>query len=105
MNYLKYFPDYDGLLPQIDGFKDSSWPDDICPTLEYKINDNHYLKIFSDYVDPTRREVGGLRFSVSLGNTDELKPIYTTESESLLKAYIKGFIEAIDNVLEIYLND
>jgi hypothetical protein len=92
-NYVNEFPNYDGILPKIEGFIDSSYKNDICPSIEYEINKNYYLKVFCDFVDPLLRELGGFRFVVSVGDCDlELSILYSTESESELKAFIKGFL-------------
>ena len=76
--YTSEFPDYDGVLPELEGWTDSSWHNDVCPSLT---KDNGMWKIWVDYVDPAMREFpDGKRFTVSttgslseLDNHDRLK--------------------------------
>ncbi|MBY3432813.1 hypothetical protein HFN89_01315 [Rhizobium laguerreae] len=52
------FPNFDATLPEIDGFVDDSWKDDICPSL---LNEDLNLKLMVDYIDPRLSEVGKQR--------------------------------------------
>ena len=69
-NYLQEFPDYDDTLPMIDGFVDSSWHNDVCPSICEKDNtdEDTCLYIFIDYKNPSLREcVNDHRYTLSLG--------------------------------------
>ena len=83
-NYLKCFPDFEYQLPEIEGFEDDSWQNDVCPSL---YNKDLNLKLYCDYLNPTRRECGGKRFTLqkhdddmcineTLLNTDKLSEIH-----------------------------
>ena len=58
MSYKYEFPDYDDELPVIDGFKDESWHNDVCPSMEKRIYNDAYLKLWCDYKNPEMREIG-----------------------------------------------
>jgi hypothetical protein len=58
-NMHPLFMYFDYALPLIDGFKDSSWRNDFCPSLE---NEQLGLKLFCDYADKSKRECGGDKF-------------------------------------------
>jgi hypothetical protein len=58
------FPDYDGELPDIYGFADSSYHHDTCPSLT---NSELGLQLFVDYVDPASSEYPESRTSGELG--------------------------------------
>ena len=53
MSYRKEFPDFnlDVIIPE--GFSDSSWKNDICPSW---INMEHNIKLFIEYLEPEKRE-------------------------------------------------
>jgi hypothetical protein len=51
------FPDFDYDLPSIPGFEDSSWHNDICPSLTRTAADeSQTLILWCDYADPAKRE-------------------------------------------------
>ena len=59
------FPDYalSDLPAMPEGFADSSWHNDTCPSF---IDEAHRLRIFIDYVDKAKRELpDGMRFTVA----------------------------------------
>ena len=62
----KLFSNYDGELPTLDGFVDDSWQHDACPSM---LNIERNLKLWVDYVDPDRREVGGARYTLCTYDT------------------------------------
>ncbi len=83
-NYKTEFPDFDYELTLPSDWIDSSWHNDICPSFEAEFEDMRY-RIFCDYADPARREVGGLQFAVAKYiNEDELEAI--TEFDTLQEA-------------------
>jgi hypothetical protein len=85
MNYKTEFPDYDDTIALPNGWVDASWHNDICPSFEKDFKEGTY-KIFCDYKNPERREVGGERFSVCryLIGDDELE--FIGQSEFMDKA-------------------
>lgn len=51
------FPDYDGVLPVIAGYEDTSWHNDACPSIEKDYYNGVRVRIWCDYVDPEKREM------------------------------------------------
>ena len=84
----KLFSNYDGELPTLAGFVDDSWQNDVCPSL---LNEARNLKLWVDYVDPNRREVGGARYTLCEynANADQYTPILATESLADIEEYLK----------------
>lgn len=69
--YKVEFPDYDDTLPELEGFTDSSWRNDACPSISREIDPDtaanpKVLTIFVDYKDPSLRENDeqGYRYAV-----------------------------------------
>lgn len=52
MSCATLFPDYDAQLPTIDGFADSSYGNDTCPSIH---NETLGLTIHCDYADEAKR--------------------------------------------------
>ena len=95
-NYMKEFPHYDGFLPMIEGFEDTSWHNDTCPSLTYKLKADYELRLYVDFDDPERRENGGHKYKLSLVSPeDEWTWIIQTDCESMLKEAIKGFLVGV----------
>jgi hypothetical protein len=80
----KLFSNYDGELPTLDGFVDDSWRNDVCPSM---LNEARNLKLWVDYVDPDRREVGGTRYT--LCKYDNSTELLATELLTDIKEYLK----------------
>lgn len=49
MNYLKEFPMFDDVLPSIEGFCDSSWHNDSCPSLTKELPNGDMICFYIDY--------------------------------------------------------
>ena len=49
MNYKDEFPAFDDVLPTLEGFEDSSWHNDSCPSLGKDLGDDNYLQVFVDW--------------------------------------------------------
>lgn len=70
----KEFPDFDEALPVIEGFKDSSWHNDACPSL---INEALHLLLYVDYSDfdkcdfPDARRSGAMKKYQLMALTEE----------------------------------
>ena len=72
MTYKTEFPHYDDTLSLPEGWTDTSWHNDICPSFERVYGDTTF-RLWCDFKDPELREVGGLRFTVcTYLNEDEL---------------------------------
>lgn len=73
MTYMKEFPHYDDTLSLPEGWADTSWHNDICPSFEKTFGDTIF-RLWCDFKDPELRELGGQRFIVcTYLNEDELK--------------------------------
>jgi len=82
------FPNYDDTITMPEGWIDTSWHNDVCPSFEKVFGDTTF-RLWCDFKDPALREVGGLRFTVcTYINEDEL-------SESL------GQFESMDEALAL----
>ena len=86
MNYKVEFAHYDDELTLPDGWVDTSWHNDACPSFEKNINGTTY-RVWCDFKDPSLSEVGGLRFAVNkyLEQEDEYLPMgeFNTLQEAL----------------------
>ena len=87
MAHKTEFPHYDDTLTLPDGWVDTSWHNDVCPSFEKVFGDTTF-RLWCDFKDPELREVGGLRFTVCTYIEDEL-------SESL------GQSESMEEALKI----
>jgi hypothetical protein len=71
------FPNYDDSINMPEGWIDTSWRNDVCPSFEKDFGDTTY-KIFCNFKDVDKREIGGLQFHVcTYTKTDD-----SLESES-----------------------
>lgn len=73
-NYKTEFPSYDDELSLPDGWVDTSWHNDVSPSFEKKLGDITY-RIWCDYKDPDRREVGGKQFTVATYDSNEFEEL------------------------------
>jgi hypothetical protein len=72
-NYRTEFPHFDFEIPTIpEGFVDSSWHNNVCPSFERKLNDTHSITLWVNYLDENRRECGGFQFVVTVHPTEEM---------------------------------
>jgi hypothetical protein len=75
-NYLYEFPAFDDVLPSLEGFEDSSWHNDACPSLTKELGNGNYLQIFIDWKNKEMSDFADLegdnygRFSVQLNFDD-----------------------------------
>ena len=72
MQYMNEFPHYDDELNLPDGWIDASWHNDVSPSFEKHMGDIIY-KIWCDFKDPNRREVGGKQFTVATYDQNEFE--------------------------------
>jgi len=63
------FPDFDYALPTLEGFIDTSWKNDVCPSLTREADDaNQTLILWCDYANEAKRDYeGGKRFTLVKG--------------------------------------
>lgn len=54
--YRTEFTDFDYDIPELPGFRDESWHNDVCPKF---VSHDDKLTIWIDYKDPGLREEGG----------------------------------------------
>ena len=67
MHYKSMFPDFDYELVIPDGYFDSSWKDDVSPSIRKDIHHDLGVKIYCDYTQWSRRELGNAnQFTVCL---------------------------------------
>lgn len=74
MNYKTEFPSYDDELSFPDGWIDTSWHNDVSPSFEKQLGDITY-RIWCDYKDPEKREVGGRQFTVAIYDQNEFEEL------------------------------
>jgi hypothetical protein len=72
MQYMNEFPHYDDVLILPAEWIDASWHNDVSPSFERDIGDIKY-KIWCDFKDPNRREVGGKQFTVATYDQNEFE--------------------------------
>jgi hypothetical protein len=92
MTYRTEFPGFDYPLPSLEGFADQSWHNDVCPKLVREDGDT-VITVWCDYADPDRRELMGLRYTVTVADGDhneDLTISETDEWESVLIALRAG---------------
>ena len=88
------FPDYDDTITLPEGWIDTSWHNDVCPSFEKTFGDTTF-RLWCDYVDPERREMyGAMRFViyiedevnyVCIGQTDTIKEAIDLVNEEVNK--------------------
>jgi hypothetical protein len=99
MNYLEQFPHYDDTLPTLEGFYDSSWHNDACPSITKDLGGEKYLQVFCDYKNKELSDFADLvdgyaRFSVCYQNHEEdLNGQYLFESNDWTE--IETFIKEL----------
>jgi hypothetical protein len=84
-NYKTEFPDYDLLLSLPAGWVDVSWHNDVSPSFVKQFGEVAY-KLWCDYSDPDRREVGGEQFTVCVYIEDEVNFECIGQFDSLQEA-------------------
>jgi len=74
MTYKTEFPDFDYDLTIPEGWVDASWHNDVSPSFEKRMGDVTY-KIWCDFKNPDRREVGGKQFTVATYDQNEFEEL------------------------------
>jgi hypothetical protein len=89
MSQATLFPDYDDVLPTIDGFIDASYGNDTCPSL---YSEALQLTVHCDYKDEAKREIDGCtRYGISDAGGDSL---LETDSLDAVLAFIADYDDA-----------
>jgi hypothetical protein len=84
MTYKIEFPDYDDTLSLPEGWIDTSWHNDVCPSFEKTFGDTTF-RLWCDYVDPERQEMhGAMRFVIY--TVDEINYKYIGQTDTLAEA-------------------
>jgi hypothetical protein len=71
-NYLEEFPAFDDVLPTLEGFVDSSWHNDACPSISKDLGDESRLTVYVDWKNKEMSDFADLmgddykRFAVML---------------------------------------
>ena len=67
MTVKNEFPNYDDVLPMLEGFEDVSYKNDVCPSISKELAENTHLILFCDYKNKKLREDSeGFRYCLSL---------------------------------------
>ena len=87
------FPNYDDVLPMLEGFEDVSYKNDVCPSISKELAENINLILFCDYKNKKLREDSeGFRYCLSLDLSLILcNPKILLLSDNLMQ--VKRFIE------------
>jgi len=93
MSYKTEFPDFDyiPLLAFHEGWYDTSWHNDTCPSFERLTLDQFTIKVFFDYKNIKKREVdSGEKFYVALYDKDNdfIKDLLLTDYENELRLFL-----------------
>jgi hypothetical protein len=72
--YKTEFSKYDDELSLPDGWIDTSWHNDVSPSFQKQFGDITY-RIWCDYKDSDRREVGGKQFTVATYDSNEFEEL------------------------------
>ena len=81
-NYLDEFPAFDDVLPTLEGFYDSSWHNDACPSLTKELGNDNYLTVYVDWKNKEMSDFADLmgddykRFAVMLNINDTTETIF-----------------------------
>jgi len=92
MTYKTEFPEFDYELTIPDGWVDSSWHNDVSPSIEKQVGDIKY-RIWCDYQNPDKREVGGKQFTVATYDQNEFEELQDLAEFDILQEaldFVKG---------------
>ena len=88
MNYKTQFPDYTDEIPTFEGFEDTSWRDDVCPSFQKHLG-GVSLRVWVGYADPENREdPDSPRFALDLITGDDAVIILNTDDLDLVRFVI-----------------
>ena len=94
INYKTEFPRFTDPFPEIEGFIDTSWHNDACPSLGKELRPNDWLHLFVNFSDPDKREIGLCKYSVHF-NVDGEENQFLLETDDLdeAKTFIQQFLK------------
>ena len=92
-SYVSEFSNYDDTLNFPEGRVDTSWHNEVSPSFQKQLGYITY-RIWCDYKDPDRREVGGKQFTVATYDSNELEELQDLAEFNTLQ-------EALDFVSEV----
>ena len=97
MNYKTEFPYFTDPMPEIEGFYDSSWHNDACPSLAKNIKEDHTLYLYVNYSDEKQRELGHFKYFI-LYDTNQLdnECLLMTDDLEQAKQFINGFLKGLE---------
>lgn len=81
-SYKYEFPDFDFEIPDLEGFTDNSWHNDICPSFVRQLNDTQEIVVWVNYANKKRRECGGRQFVVVVKDIEDYSLNFTCEIET-----------------------
>ena len=99
-NYMQAFPHFDDTLPTLEGFHDSSWHNDACPSITKNLGNETYLQIYIDYKDKAKSDFYDVddrdysRFQVNLDKPNEfMNPeiLFSSNDWASVENFIKDF--------------
>ena len=85
MTYTTEFPHYDDVISLPEGWIDTSWHNDVCPSFE-KVCGDVTIRLWCDFKNPASREVGGTRFIVCQYDANDDEFFLIGQSESMDEA-------------------
>ena len=97
-NYQKEFPHFAGVeMPTFDGFEDTSWHNDACPSFERYLAQELSLRVWVDHPDENLRDAwnsSNHRYALDLMHGCEcVKTIIITDDLEQVRLEIKKFEE------------
>lgn len=97
-NYLDEFPAFDDVLPTLDGFHDSSWHNDACPSLTKDLGNENFLQIFIDWKNKEMSDFSDLmgddytRYAVMLSFKDgNSETVLTSNNWEVVEFFANNF--------------
>ena len=98
-NYEIEFPHFTGVeMPTFEGFEDTSWHNDVCPSFERKLKHGVSVRVWVDHPNPKEREEDSTlnhRFAIDLLQDDEcIETILVSNDLEEVRFELKKLIEA-----------
>ena len=90
---LKEFPRFPEPLPEIEGFEDTSWHNDACPSIGMELGEDDWLTLFVNYPNPKQREIGDYKYSLFHQNGLDTKMLCTSDNLNKIKKSIHQFLK------------
>ena len=90
---LKEFPRFPEPLPEIEGFEDTSWHNDACPSIGMELGEDNWLTLFVNYPNPKQREIGDYKYSLFHQKGLDTKMLCTSDNLNKIKKSIHQFLK------------